>query len=164
MRSVRTRPLWSSFPPTIKPRWKPSTGSSMSFETRRGSPRELSTDTELSHPRSRRERPGSRGGCTTGYVLSSRSRRCLGVSQLSVLPGRSPRWSGTSRSASLSVLVELLCAFTMTAAPQGEPFRTQRHGPTTPPPQTQHASHGKARARAHNTPRDGGNSFSKSRT
>ena len=44
----------------------------------------------------------SRGGCNTCYALSSSSRRCLGVSQFSVLRGRLLSWSAmASRSASV---------------------------------------------------------------
>ena len=44
----------------------------------------------------------SRDGCNTCHALSSSSSRCLGVSQFSVLRGRSPRWSAmASRSASV---------------------------------------------------------------
>ncbi len=48
-------------------------------------------------------RADSRGGCYTGYTLSSSSRRCLGVSQFSVLRGRSPRWSLMSKVLGLGV-------------------------------------------------------------
>lgn len=51
------------------------------------------------------EFPGSadsRDGCNTCYALSSSSSRCLGVSQFSVLRGRSLSWSAmASRSASV---------------------------------------------------------------
>ena len=44
----------------------------------------------------------SRGGCNACYALSSSSSRCLGVSQFSVLRGRSLSWSAmASRSASV---------------------------------------------------------------
>ena len=57
---------------------------------------------EIQPPVAAAYRADSRGGCNTCYALSSSSSRCLGVSQFSVLRGRSPRWSAmASRSASV---------------------------------------------------------------
>lgn len=58
--------------------------------------------TRVDPPRTQQLLPDSRGGRNTCYALSSSSRRCLGVSQFSVLRGRSLSSSAmASRSASV---------------------------------------------------------------